>query len=181
MEYPAPGDPALARRAAALEQADLRSDWGLDHGTWAVLLHLRPKADVPVVQLSIDQSLPPERHLALGQALAPLRDEGILIMGSGNITHNLRDAFTRAGRGDLSTPDWAGAFDSDVAQALSQHDRGFLVHGLDGENGRRSHPTPDHYLPLLYAQGASEDRDPVRFPITGFDLGSLSMRAVIFG
>jgi 4,5-DOPA dioxygenase extradiol len=182
--YPAPGQPELARRAVALvgeKRASLRTDWGLDHGTWSVLLHLLPEADVPVVQLSIDGRLPHAEHLAIGRALAPLRDEGVLIMGSGNVTHNLRHAFTAWRRGDRATPDWASTFDGEVADALARHDLGHLGRALESEAGRLSHPTPDHYLPLLYAAGAADPKDPVRFPITGFDMGSLSMRSAILG
>jgi 4,5-DOPA dioxygenase extradiol len=183
VQYPAPGSPSLSRRVSALlgERASVSLEWGLDHGTWSVLRHLRPTADVPVVQLSLDVRLAPEEHVALGRALTPLREEGVLVMGSGNITHNLSDAFSRLDRGDLTTPGWATRFDRDVAVALQSHDVEFLAQAPETEAGRLSHPTPDHYLPLLYAAGAADARDPVRFPITGFDLGSLSMRAVQFG
>jgi 4,5-DOPA dioxygenase extradiol len=184
IQYPAPGSPDLARRAVALvggKRASLRSDWGLDHGTWSVLLHLWPEADVPVVQLSIDGRLPPAEHLAIGRALAPLRDEGVLVLGSGNITHNLQHAFSAWRAGDRATPGWARAFDDGIATALVAHDGGHLVRALEGEPGRLAHPTPDHYLPLLYTAGASDPGDPVRFPATGFDMGSLSMRSVVFG
>lgn len=182
VRYPAPGAPELARRAAALlgDGAEVVDGWGLDHGTWSVLLHMFPAADVPVVQLSIDARLDAAGHLAIGRALAPLRDEGVLVMGSGNLVHDLRHAFGAWRRGDPSTPEWAARFDADVAAALERHDARFLVEAIAGEAGRRAHPTPEHYLPLLYAAGAAGD-DPVRFPITGFDLGSLSMRAALFG
>jgi 4,5-DOPA dioxygenase extradiol len=134
-----------------------------------------------VVQLSIDGRRPPEDHLAIGRALAPLRDEGVLILGSGNVTHNLRLAFAAMRGGDRSTPAWATAFDGEVARALSAHDTAALVRAPGTEAGRLAHPTPDHYLPLLYVAGAAGPEDPVRFPITGFDLGSLSMRAAILG
>jgi 4,5-DOPA dioxygenase extradiol len=184
MQYPAPGDLPLARRAVALigkGRASLRTDWGLDHGTWTVLHYLRPAADCPVVQLSIDHRLSPAEHLEIAQKLAPLRDEGVLIMGSGNITHNLRHAMTSMQRGDLSTPDWASRFDTDVARAVEQHDGDFLGRVASTDIGRMSHPTLDHYLPLVYAAGAADAKDPVRFPISGFDAGSLSMRSVIWG
>jgi 4,5-DOPA dioxygenase extradiol len=182
VQYPAPGDPDLARRAARLlagRGASPRTDWGLDHGTWSVLVHLRPAADVPVVQLSIDGRLPPGEHLGIGRALAPLRDEGVLILGSGNVVHNLRHAFAARSRGETATPRWARAFDDQVAAALSRHDGDALVRILDTDEGRMSAPTPDHYLPLLYVAGASAAGDRVRFPIEGFDWGSLSMRAAI--
>jgi len=183
VQYPARGDPALARRAAALAgpKATVRADWGLDHGTWSVLRHLFPAADVPVVQLSIDGHLRPEGHLAIGQALAPLRDEGVLILGSGNLTHNLRHAFGASSRGDGATPSWASAFDAEAARAVEQRDTEFLVRAMETEEGRMCHPTPDHYLPLLYAVGASRPDDRIQYPVTGFDLASLSMRTVRFG
>jgi 4,5-DOPA dioxygenase extradiol len=140
-----------------------------------------PAASVPVVQLSLDVRATAGEHLAMGRALAPLRDEGVLILGSGNLTHDLRDAFSRARRGDPSTPDWALRFDGDVARALAGHDAGFLVRALETPDGRRAHPTAEHWLPILYAAGAADAGDAVSFPITGFDLGSLSMRAVLFG
>jgi 4,5-DOPA dioxygenase extradiol len=184
MRYPAPGDPALARRVLRLvgeDGAALRTDWGLDHGTWSVLVHLRPGADVPVVQLSLDYRLGAAEHLEIGRALAPLREEGVLLMGSGNIVHNLRHAFTSMHHGETATPDWATRFDADIASALEQHDSGFLARTVLGDTGRVAHPTPDHYIPLLYAAGAADRHDSVRFPVTGFDMASLSMRAVLFG
>lgn len=184
IQYPAPGEPALAQRVVKLvgeKRASVRDDWGLDHGTWSVLRHLLPAADVPVIQLSIDGRLPAAEHLAIGRTLAPLRKEGVLVLGSGNITHNLRHAFGAMARGDRSTPDWARDFDARVAKALEAHDGKSLVRALDGEEGRMAHPTPDHYLPLLYVAGAAGEDDPVEFPIAGFDMGSLSMRAAILG
>jgi 4,5-DOPA dioxygenase extradiol len=181
-QYPAPGNVALAKRVAKLvgERASLRTDWGLDHGTWTVLKYLRPKADLPVVQLSIDGRLPAAGHLAIGQALAPLREEGVLVLGSGNITHNLRHAFASWQRGDSTTPEWAHSFDADVADAAGQHDGAALAKLAESDSGRISHPTPDHYFPLLYAAGAADARDEVRFPVSGFDMGSLSMRSVLW-
>jgi 4,5-DOPA dioxygenase extradiol len=184
IQYPAPGSPDLARRAVQLlgdGRASVREDWGLDHGTWSVLRHAWPAADVPVVQLSIDGRLPPAAHVALGRALAPLRDEGVLILGSGNLTHNLRHAFGAMRGGDARTPEWARSFDEEVASALGALDTGRLERALDTDAGRMAHPTPDHFLPVLYVAGAADPGEAVRFPITGFDLGSLSMRAAILG
>jgi 4,5-DOPA dioxygenase extradiol len=184
IRYPAPGDPDLARRVVRLlgdGRAAESAEWGLDHGTWTVLLHMFPAADVPVVQLSIDGRLPPADHLALGRALAPLRDEGVLVLGSGNVVHNLPHAFAAWRRGDATTPEWARAFDAGIAGALARHDGDALVRALDTEEGRRAAPTPDHYLPLLYVAGASAPGDPVTFPVEGFDMASLSMRAVRLG
>ena len=184
VRYPAPGDPALAQRVVRLvgdQRASLSGEWGIDHGTWSVLVHLRPAADVPVVQLSLDARLAPAEHLAVGRALAPLRDEGVLVLASGNVVHNLRHAFGAMHRGDARTPDWAREFDRGVAGALERHDLDHLVRAPRTEEGRLAHPTPDHYLPLLYAAGASAPDDRVRFPIEGFDLASLSMRSVVLG
>ncbi len=180
-QYPAPGSVELANRVAKLARGSVRLDWGLDHGTWTVLKYLRPQADLPVVQLSIDGRLPAAGHLAIGRALSPLREEGVLVLGSGNVTHNLRHAFASWQRGDTTTPDWARAFDADVAQAAGQHDGEALARLAETDAGRISHPTPDHYLPLLYAAGAADAQDPVTFPLSGFDMGSLSMRSVLYG
>jgi 4,5-DOPA dioxygenase extradiol len=181
VQYAARGDADLAARIKTMlakENAETSMDWGLDHGTWSVLKHVRPKADVPVLQVSIHRSLPASAHVALGRALAPLRDEGVLILGSGNITHNLRHAMSNGG---AETPAWASGFDADINRALEQRDEAFLVRALDTDNGKRSHPSPDHYLPVLYAFGASSETDEVKSPIVGFDYGSLSMRSVRWG
>ena len=178
--YPAPGSLELANRVAKLTGAALRTDWGLDHGTWTVLKYLRPDADVPVVQLSIDGRLAPEGHLAIGRALAPLRDEGVLVLGSGNVTHNLRHAFAAWQRGDAAVPEWARSFDADVAEAAGQHDGAALARLAQTDQGRISHPTPDHYFPLLYVAGAADRNDVVTFPLAGFDMGSLSMRSILY-
>lgn len=180
VRYPAKGDVALAGRITSLlasHEARTRDDWGLDHGAWSVLARVRPAADVPVLQLSVHRGLAPEAHLALGRALAPLRDEGVLILASGNVTHNLPHALS----GDGQLPAWASGFDADVAKALEQRDAKFLGGALATDHGRDAHPTPDHYLPLLYAAGAASPSDPISFPATGFDLGSISMRSIRYG
>jgi 4,5-DOPA dioxygenase extradiol len=184
VRYPAPGDPALAKRVVGMlgaQRASVTGGWGLDHGTWSVLRHLRPEADVPVVQLSLDASLAPAEHLAVGRALAPLRDEGVLILASGNLTHDLRHAFGAWHRGETATPAWAAAFDEAAARAVAERDEAWLIGALDREEGRRSHPTPDHWLPVLYLAGAAGPSDPVTSPITGFDMSSLSMRSILVG
>lgn len=182
MQYPARGEPGLARRVVDLlgpETASTSLEWGLDHGTWSVLHHVRPAADCPVVQLSLDARLSASRHAELGRALAPLRDEGILILGSGNIVHNLGDAFGRMRSGDLATPAWAAAYDGAVVEALARRDLAELARLIESAEGRRAHPTPEHYLPLLYVAAVAGEDAPT-FPITGFDLGSLSMRSVLY-
>ncbi len=184
IQYPAPGDVALARLVIDLigpAKCEARNDWGLDHGTWSLLVHMYPKADIPVVQLSIDADKTPAEHVAIGRLLRQLRNEGILVLASGNIVHNLRHAMMSYRTGGMATPVWASEFDIDITHALKQHDDTFLTGALASENGRMAQPTPDHYLPMLYAFGAADAADPVSFPITGFDLSSLSMRAVRFG
>lgn len=183
VRYPAPGDPALA--AAIVDAAEGRiratTEWGLDHGSWSVLRHLFPHADVPVLQLSIDQRATLAEHAALGARLAPLRDAGVLILGSGNIVHNLGHAFRAWRAGDTRTPDWAARFDATVAAALQGETRvDAVIRAAQSPDADPSHPTPEHFLPLLYAAGASDADDAVEFPVTGFDMGSLSMRSVCF-
>lgn len=180
VRYPARGDTELAKLITTLlssSRAEQRSDWGLDHGAWSVLMHLRPKADIPVLQLSIDYRQPPATHLAIGKMLSVLREQGILIIGSGNITHNLRLALRPGG---TDSPTWATSFDADVARALQQHDDTFLLRALTTDAGKIAHPTPDHYLPLLYVAGACSPADSATFPLVGFDFGCLSMRSVLF-
>ena len=184
VQYPARGSTDLAGKVVDLlasRHARMSDEWGLDHGTWSVLRHIRPDADVPVVQLSIDRRLPLADHLAIGRALSPLRDQGILILASGNVTHNLGHAMRSLHTGDTARPRWAASFDREIETALVQHDLAQLTKSIATDDGRLSHPSPDHFLPLLYAAGAANDNDAVSFPVTGWDLGSLSMRSVQFG
>ena len=185
VEYGAPGHLDLARdvsRLLAAHGADLSTRWGLDHGTWSVLKWMYPAADIPVVQLSIDRRLTPRDHFDMARSLRDLREQGVLVMGSGNVVHNLRDAFGRMNSGDHATPDWARRFDAKVADATRQADTATLVALLtDDPDGALAHPTPDHWLPYLYALGLTDVDDAVRFNSEGFDLGSLSMRNVIWG
>lgn len=185
IEYPAPGSPELAHRICELvgdDRASLTTDWGLDHGAWSVLYWMYPEANIPVVQLSLDRRLDPSDHLEIGRSLVDLRDEGVLVLASGNVTHNLSDAFRRMRSGETETPAWAARFDDATAAAITNRDAADLLALWPGDaDGRRSHPTPDHWLPVLYAYGASQPEDSVTFPVTGFDLGSLSMRSIVFG
>lgn len=183
IEYPAPGRPELAKRVRDLlapTSVGLDERWGLDHGTWSVLRHVFPRADVPVVQLSIDETQPPEFHYELGKRLAPLRDEGVLILGSGNIVHNLH---TYAwGQPGVEAFDWAVRFEKRARELLVDGDLGPLVaYESLGRDAMLSIPTPEHYLPLLYVIGASGNGDHVSFPVEGVDGGSVSMLTVQFG
>jgi 4,5-DOPA dioxygenase extradiol len=183
MRYPAPGDPALAARVAELlAPLPIEQDhsWGLDHGTWSVLCHLLPQADVPVVQLSIDETRPPAFHYELGQRLRSLRDEGVLIVGSGDVVHNL-EAYAW-GRRPAEPYDWALRFESTVREHLLAGDHEALVdYASAGNDALLSVPTPEHYLPLLYVLGASHPEESVTFPTEGIDGGSVSMLSVRFG
>ncbi|HBO12360.1 MAG TPA: 4,5-DOPA dioxygenase extradiol [Halieaceae bacterium] len=185
IHYPASGHADLAQRVLQMlgpGSAGSSMDWGLDHGTWSVLRWMYPKADIPVIQLSIDRRLSPRRHFEIGRTLAPLREEGVLILASGNVVHNLRDASSRMRTGDLSTPDWARRFDNAVVATLEQRDYAALLSlASETDDGLRAHPTPDHWLPLLYVAGASNPSDRISHSSDGFDLGSLSMRNILFG
>ncbi|MEO9198465.1 MAG: 4,5-DOPA dioxygenase extradiol [Antricoccus sp.] len=183
VEYPAPGDPGLAHRVRELLQPlDVRTDlsWGLDHGTWSVLRHVFPDANVPVIQLSIDESRPPAFHYELGRLLRPLRDESVLLIGSGDIVHNLR---SYAWGLHLAQPfDWAVRFEARARELMLQGNHHALVaYEALGRDAELSVPTPDHYLPLLYVLGASDEDDAVTFPVEGIDGGSISMLSVQFG
>ena len=181
--YPAPGEPELARRVQQLLAplpVALDERWGLDHGTWSVLCHVYPDASVPIVQLSIDETQPAAFHYDLGQQLAPLREEGVLIVGSGNLVHNLH---TYAwGRHAPEPYDWAVTFEERARQILLSGEYDSLVHYEKlGREAMLSVPTPDHYLPLLYVLGANTRQDKVEFPVDGVDGGSISMLAVEIG
>jgi 4,5-DOPA dioxygenase extradiol len=183
VQYPAPGDPHLAGRVQALLSplsVDRDERWGLDHGTWSVLHHVFPQADVPVVQLSIDQTQPPAFHYAIGKRLAPLREEGILIIGSGNLVHNLH-AYAWDRR-HLEPYDWAVRFEKKARELLLAGEEGPLIeYETLGRDAILSAPTPDHYLPLLYVIGLRREGEAIRFPVEGFDGGSVSMLAVQIG
>jgi 4,5-DOPA dioxygenase extradiol len=181
INYPAPGAPQLA--AALRDLVDPvwveldTGQWGLDHGTWSVLLHMFPEADVPVIQLSIDGLKPPAYHLELGRRLAPLRDQGVLVMGSGNIVHNLR-LMDRSRPGD--GPDWARAYDQLIQRYLQDGDDQALVEYERHANAQLAVPTPDHYLPLLYAAGLRRNDERCEVIVEGLDIACVSMTSVQF-
>lgn len=182
-QYPAPGAPKVAQEMSrALTQPQVGLDtgeWGLDHGTWSVLKPMFPKANIPVLQLSMDYSRPPAEHLALGRQLKALRERGVLIVGSGNIVHNLRA--TRRGVPSTQAYDWAIEFESKVATQLEKGDLAALADFQKmGQVAQLAHPTHDHYLPLLYAAGAVDAREPLRFFNSSYQSASISMRSAIW-
>ncbi|MHB1511435.1 MAG: 4,5-DOPA-extradiol-dioxygenase [Acidimicrobiales bacterium] len=182
VQYGAPGDPAFAEEVADLVEPERiaidRDSWGLDHGTWSVLVHAFPKAEIPVLQLSINASKPFEYHFQLGAALAALRQTGVLIIGSGNVVHNLRGL-------DWNQPDagfdWAHRFDEAAMQIMTESPSDVLRLPAHPDFAKAS-PTPDHFLPLLYAAGlASAAGDPAQVLVDGYALGSLSMTSYTVG
>ena len=183
VEYPAPGSLELANRVQNLLTpipVKLDEKWGLDHGTWSVLCHVFPEADIPVVQLSMDASQPPQFHYDLGKRLAVLREEGILVMGSGNIVHNLR-AYAWGEEG-AAAYDWAVRFDNQMREHLLNGDHAVLInYDRLGTDARLAIPTPEHYLPLLYVLGARQAGEQISFPIEGIEGGSISMLSVRIG
>jgi 4,5-DOPA dioxygenase extradiol len=181
--YAAMGDPTLASRVQALlAPLDVGRDeqWGLDHGAWSVLCHVFPKADIPVVQLSIDETQPAIFHYEIARRLAPLRDEGVLIIGSGNLVHNLH---TYAwGRHAVKPYDWAVRFEKLARELILAGDTEPLVaYETLGRDAMMAAPTPDHYLPLLYVLALRREGETVSFPVEGFDGGSISMLTVRLG
>ena len=183
VQYPAPGDPELARRVQKLlapVPVEFEERWGLDHGTWSMLRHVYPNADIPVVQLSIDETKPASFHYEIGQRLARLREAGILIVGSGNLVHNLH-AYAW-GRHVVDPFDWAVRFEKEARAMLQSGQNGELIHYEKlGKDAQLSIPTPDHYLPLLYMIGSRAKSDAVAFPVEGVGGGSISLLSVQLG
>lgn len=178
MQYPAPGSPDLAARVSQLTGAALTTHWGLDHGTWSVLAHVWPEADVPVVQLSLDRRLDARGHHALAKRLAPLRDDGVIIAGSGDFVHNLR-TWKRAGGEPY---DWAGRFNEAVKAALVRGDDEALIDWVGlAEDAQLSVPTDEHFLPLLYVAAQRRPGDDVGFFNDVIEGGSISMTGVRIG
>ena len=183
VEYPAPGSAAVAARVRDLLGPDVILDttsWGLDHGTWSVLCHVFPNAEIPVVQLSINENEPAAFHYELAKRLAPLRDEGVLVVGSGNLVHNLH---TYAwGKQDVEPFDWALRFEELARKLITSAEHDPLVnYETLGRDALLSAPTPEHYLPLLYILALQREGEPVTFPVEGFDGGSISMTTVRIG
>jgi 4,5-DOPA dioxygenase extradiol len=183
LEYPAPGDPALAARVADLLAPmpvyQDRDQWGLDHGTWSVLVKAFPDAATPVVQLSLDVTLTPAERIEIGRKLAPLRDEGVLIMGTGNIVHNL--SAMNWGERDCAPFDWSARFLGEIRDAIVKNEPGRAANfAALGEDARRAAPTPEHFWPLLYVLGARLPGDSARLVNDRIEHGSLGMTSVVF-
>ena len=179
-QYPAPGAPLVAQALATqLGLGVDEGEWGLDHGAWGVLQPMFPAADIPVLQLSMDYAHPPAAHFALGQKLRGLRDRGVLIVGSGNVVHNLRAM--RSGTGINAAYEWANAFDLRVVELVqSGRLEGLAQFQQWGPVAQLAHPTHEHFLPLLYAAGAVDPGETVRFFNTGFQGASISMRSMLW-
>lgn len=183
-QYPAPGSPELAKRVAELiapiTPATLEEDeWGLDHGTWSVLKYVFPNADIPVVQMSINAQLSDQEHVDLAKALKPLRDEGVLIVASGNVVHNLR---TINWQEDAKPLHWASQFNNFFKEHLTAHDWPALINWREaGDMAHMSIPSPDHYWPLLYILGAGNIDEPIQIVTDGIELGSISMLSFSIG
>ena len=183
VKYPAPGSPELARHIKDLlapVSVGLDESWGLDHGTWAVLRHVFPGADIPIVQLSIDERQPPQFHYEIGKKLALLREESVLVIGSGNIVHNLH---AYAWGNQKTHPfDWAVRFETHARDLLLKGDDTLLIaYERLGRDAMLSIPTPDHYLPLLYVLGLRKQNERISFPVQGVDGGAVSMLAIQIG
>jgi len=183
IQYPAPGDTVLARDVVKLllpNDVVLNSEWGLDHGTWTVLRHVYPDADVPVIQLSLDRSKDVSWHFELAERLRSLRDDNVLILGSGNLVHNLRQYdWSRA---PVEPFDWAERFETLARARMLAADFETLVNYKEqGPDALMAVPTPDHYLPLLYVLAQYDAGDAITFPVEGFEGGSMSMLAVQVG
>src|SRR5262245_28885470 len=178
VQYPAPGDPKLAARVRELlapVDVTLDHSWGLDHGTWSVLKHAYPAADVPVVQLAVDATKPASFNHALGAHLALLREEGVLIVGSGNVVHNLRTV----GWGGGAPYDWAVRFNDYVRGAIVAKEYGRLIeYEKAGADARFAVPTPEHYLPLLYVLGTQAADESAHIAIDGLEIRSIGMMSL---
>jgi 4,5-DOPA dioxygenase extradiol len=183
VSYPAPGAPALAHRVTELlapTRVEPDRDWGLDHGAWSLLVHLYPRADVPIVQLGIDETLSAHEHLALARRLRPLRDEGVLVLGSGNVVHNLH-AYAW-GRHPVEPFDWAIDFERRLRALIVEHRFDAIAdYESMGRSAALSAPTPEHFLPLLYVLAQAEPTEPIDFPVSGVDGGAVSMLGVRVG
>lgn len=182
-QYPAPGSPELAKETAKLSALIHESDdWGLDHGAWTILMHLFPEADIPVFQLSIDYYQPMSYHFDLAKQLQLLREKGVLIIGSGNIVHNLRMSMARLQTGDTRPYEWATEFDTWVNEKIAGRDfQSLVTYEKAGEAGKLSVPTVDHYVPMLYSLGLAGEKEDISQVYEEVTFGGISMRTFQVG
>ncbi|HHY82970.1 MAG TPA: 4,5-DOPA dioxygenase extradiol [Clostridiales bacterium] len=179
--YNTSGSPAVAEKASELISRKTKYDnsWGIDHGTWSVLVHMYPKRDIPVFQISVDRDAPPEQHYIMGRELRALREEGVLIFGTGNVVHNLRLVdWHKSNKGF----DWAYEFDDYIYEnILNKNHENILKYNELGDIARLAVPTPDHFYPLLYTLDASDEDDKISVHNKSCELGSLTMTAYLWG
>lgn len=177
-EYAVKGSPTFAKETIDLvKSTPIQEDfeWGLDHGTWSVLKPMFPKADIPVFQMSIDYDQPMEYHYQIGKEISNLREKGVLIIGSGNIVHNLYELEQRN-----TAYDWAQEFDTKITEFINKGDFEAVMNFQKlGNIAKKAHPTYDHFLPLIYTLGASNQKDQITYFNDQFDLGSISMRSLL--
>ena len=177
-QYPAPGAPDIAGATIQLVRSShlqTDSEWGLDHGAWSVLIRMFPKANIPVFQLSLDLAKTPQAHLELARELKPLREKGVLVIGSGNLVHNLMALAPGA-----PAFDWAEVFDADMTKRIEAGDAGGVAAALgSGRVARLAHPSPEHFLPVLFPLGVADEKDSLSFFNASFDMGSISMRSFL--
>ena len=179
VQYKAPGAPVEAKRLAFEQRLLADHQWGFDHGTWSILRHIYPDADVPVFQVSLDHGRTFAEHVVLAQELRGLRDRGVLIIGSGNLVHNLHRMNWSM---EHSAYPWATEFDANVKQAIDRRD----IASLQAPDRwgtsllASAHPTLEHYAPILYTMGCTDEHDTVSYPYEGIELGSVSMRTALF-
>lgn len=179
-QYPAPGAPELAHRIHELmPTVKMTKAWGLDHGAWSVLIHLFPKADIPVLQVSLNELFTPVEHYAFAQGLKRLREEGVMIIASGNIVHNLRAV---KWHGDPAPYAWSLNFDTNVKKAIEERDAQKLIDfdKVWPEDAAMAVPTSEHYLPLLYAMAVTDKEDTLSFPVEGYQMAAISMRTALW-
>ena len=178
-KYPAPGAPEIAQSIAdKLPKVEATNEWGLDHGCWPMLMHLFPNADVPVFQMSIDYNRPAQYHFNLAKQLRQYRDQGLLIIGSGAIIHNLPLAINRMQAANASLFGWEEAFDNWIKEKIDTRDFQSLINYQKHELGLKAAPTPDHFVPLLYALALADDKDDIRHTFTGL-LPAFSNRSLM--
>ena len=178
--YNVSGSPSVAKASRELisRETEYDNSWGIDHGTWSVLVHMYPERDIPVFQISVDADAPPETHYKIGKELRALREQGVLIFGTGNVVHNLRMVdWSREGQG----LDWAYEFDEYIqGNIINKNHNSILKYKELGNTAKLAVPTPDHFYPLLYALGASDEDDKISVYNKSCELGSLSMTAYLW-